>query len=72
MNVPAGEAQTFAQNIHLLPPPGKWDWSYYVEEIETESDLSIDCASKDLSFENWIRCKHAGAYKDSTQPLSRQ
>ena len=36
MNILTGEAQTFAQNVHLLPPPGKWNWSYFAQSIDCE------------------------------------
>lgn len=34
MNVPPGEAQTFTQLFQILPPTEKWEWNYYVEDIQ--------------------------------------
>jgi hypothetical protein len=31
------EAQTFEEEIQLLPPPGKWNWQYEVLSIEAEN-----------------------------------
>jgi hypothetical protein len=31
------EAQTFEQEIQLLPPPGKWSWQYEALSVEAEN-----------------------------------
>ena len=31
------EAQTFEQEIQLLPPPGKWNWQYEALSVEAEN-----------------------------------
>jgi hypothetical protein len=36
-NILPSEAQTFEQEIQLLPPPGKWNWQYEALSIEAEN-----------------------------------
>jgi hypothetical protein len=33
MEIPPGEAQSFARSFHIQPPSGKWNWDYYTEAI---------------------------------------
>jgi hypothetical protein len=36
-NILPSEAQTFMQDIQLLPPPGKWNWQYEALSVEAEN-----------------------------------